>query len=265
MCPAALEHTTLWRHAVSPACAPPQLDEARLGCAGACPTPCRELRTTNEHVEPSVTHFAYDAEGRWLSSKYDHNHGSDACTYDGARLKSCNDVAMTFDYNADGLLEVVHVPEHEISTDLPTMRASYKSGRLVRVENAGVAAELGYDAGGRLVRELLEAPAGLFSLTYDYDARGRLVRRRSSTKSDTRVDLSATYEYDPATGLLTKRVEPWNSGTATATYRYDPRGRVTHAELHFVLPAGDDGPQIHSWTKLDYEYDEACAHEPRLY
>ena len=82
---------TFWRHAVVEACPPPQLDEAHLECAGPCPTPCRERRTTDEHIEPSVTLFTYDANGRWLASKYDHNHGTNGCTYDGARLVSCNE------------------------------------------------------------------------------------------------------------------------------------------------------------------------------
>jgi YD repeat-containing protein len=265
ICPAVLEPMTFVRHAVIAACAPPQLDDARLGCAGACPTPCRQQRTTDEHVEPSYTLFTYDANGRWLSSKYDHNHGSDACTYDGSRLVSCRDGAMTFGYNADGRLESIHVPDDDHTPDTPVMEAAYKDGRLFRVLSPGIGAELTYDRQGRLIKELLEAPAGVFTLTYEYDAGGRLVRRRSSPKPGTKVDLGATYEYDAA-GLLAKRVEPWNSGTATATYRYDVRGRVTHAELHFILPAtAADREELHSWTKLEYEYDDACKRAPEGY
>ncbi len=246
-CPLAMESWPFWTHEMFSGCPAEPFQEVNLRLQDPVATPCRVTEYDGRHTRSK--HLGYDGSGRWVSSR--DGQYTNTCAYKDSHLARCNDLEMHYDMRGR-LQEIVNTSR----PDPPLLRAEYKGEHVRRLEMAEVplSSELEYDADGRLITERMIAPAGSLELTYSYDAQGRVLRRSAQPSSPIRI--GATYEYDPRTGLLAKRVEDWNSsGAVTSTFVYDAKRRPTRITMVSEIDSEHPG----AGQKREFEYDYGCS------
>ncbi len=220
-----------WIHELFPGCAAmPLLDgglDDRPATCADCPRPCRV--TTDFGVE----RVSYDAAGRWSESRDD--KVVESCRYEGDKAATCASdtdtyiahrdakgrlagiehagvVTVDVTYDARGDVSRIGVNQdgatytydsaHRLVGETDVLRGStydstyrYADGRLVEAQSPSTRTSYHYDEAGRLASAATEGAEIHNLLTYEYDARGRIVREHEEIAGAS-GGITRTFEYE---------------------------------------------------------------------
>jgi RHS repeat-associated protein len=169
-----------------------------------------------------------DPLNRTNSFTYDNRGRSAVTTFaDGTTRKNSYDQAGNLTrrfYSAGPDLQYAYdALDRVVSADNVTLAYDAES-RITNTTSSSVQFGAAYDAGGRLTNVTYNG--GLFSVTYAYDSRDRLI---SASDSLTGTTLSFTYDH---AGRLTGTTRP---NGVNGTYTYDAAGRLTRIQEGAII------------------------------
>ena len=238
VCPRFVDPSQPWAADVFPGCAPVPLEFPVAVCGGECAEPCEVDRAGaaidgagNLVLVPMTLHVSYDG-GRLatISTELGGRRQELRCSATGCQDDRGD--AMTYDVAA-GHITAIHAGDQ-------TVKIEYRGNRATLLDEGERKITFDYDARGRLVTEHLVVPGEQATepndTKYTYDERGRLTARRGP-------GMRELYTYDAQGRASRIALHVFPTYDKVTDYKFDDRGRPIQA----VSDDGRGKPETVTW------------------
>ena len=175
---------------------------------------------TRDGVADRIVLYAYDDQGRLLQSK------TDSCDTGGTSDPACEQTDYTYDEQGNVLVETHYTGAPPVGTSGCTYYSYDENGLLLSAEFYSWCDD--------------SLPGG-YSITYEYDAAGRLVAMHRDDPASTTL-----YEYDAADDVSTTTyLDGDGNVTLTVVYTRNAAGQPLIEERQY--PEGDDSQWVRTY------------------